>query len=209
MTAEHALIKFGLLLLGAFSLMIILSKSFESSTFFRDIKLTDLLTAAFTAALAVFTWALVNVAGQQTTILEKTDQTLKAAQRPWVSIDPAQAGGDFEFGTPNAALLVAFGLKNYGNSPALNVEMDGEMRVFASGAAINFQALDRQNFICDRLRTRLIGNRGSGFTLVPNEPTIYQNIYFSVAEQEVEKGAFQFSPGIKAMPLTSRAIKLC
>jgi hypothetical protein len=198
---DLTLYRFGLLLSGAFTIMIISTLAFERSSFLRDIKFTDWLTAAFTAALAVFTWALVNVARQQTTILDKTDQTLKAAQRPWVSVGPAQPVGDFEFIASGAALMVAFGLRNYGHSPALNVEMDGEMRIFASGLAINFQALNRQNVICDRLRTRPIGNSGNGFTLIPNEPAIDLRIYFSVSKEEIDNGTLHLV-NMRRIPLT-------
>jgi len=157
-----------------------------------------------TVWMAIFTAAVVGVGFLQFRTLDKTDQTLKAAQRPWVSVGPVQPVSDFEYTNSGASLAVAFGLSNYGHSPALNVEMDSEMRIFASGSAINFQALKRQNIICDRLRTRPIGNSGNGFTLIPNGPSIYQEVAFSVSRQEINNGTVHFPniPNMAVIPLT-------
>jgi hypothetical protein len=199
-SVDVAQYRFGLFILGLFTVMMILINVFKDASFLRDAKFTDWLTGAFTAALAAFTLELVTVAGQQTEILDKTDQTLKAAQRPWVSVGLAQAVSDFEFSGSGASLTVEFGLRNYGHSPALNVEIDGEMRIFASGYAINFQALDRQNIICDRLRTRPTGNSGNGVTLIPNEP-ITQRVQFGASRQDIENGTSHFR-GEDIIPLT-------
>ena len=75
------------------------------------------------------------------------------------------------------------------------------MRIFASGYAINFQALNRQNVICDRLRTRPIGNSGNGFTLIPNEPAIDLRIYFSVSKEEIDNGTLHLA-NMRHIPLT-------
>ena len=79
MAFDLALYQFGYLLLGAFTIILILIIAFNSR---GEVKITDFLTIAFTFALTAFTAALVYVGSQQTKILDKTDQTLKAAQRP-------------------------------------------------------------------------------------------------------------------------------
>jgi hypothetical protein len=86
MTTDLALTRLGVFLLGALTLMLILAKAFESSSFFRDVKLTDWLTTAFTAALAAFTWALVDVTS-------RTDEALHvaaAAQKALVDVASKQ-----------------------------------------------------------------------------------------------------------------------
>jgi hypothetical protein len=79
MTDDIALYRFGLFFIGMFTMVIILSNAFKESSFFRDIKLTDWLTAGFTAALAVVTWTLANIASKQTEILSHTDRALHLA----------------------------------------------------------------------------------------------------------------------------------
>lgn len=188
MTSDLTLYQYGVYLLGAFTVIIILVMAFSSN---GEVKLTDCLTAAFTFALAAFTAALVYVGLKQTEILDKTDQTLKATQRPWVSVGPAQPVGDFEYVDSGASFAIDFGLRNSGHSPALNVEMDGEMRIFASSLAVNFQAFKIQNLVCDRLRTRPTSNSGSGFTLVPDQ-VIPQRMLFSVDKQEINAVTLHF-----------------
>jgi hypothetical protein len=79
MTSDLALYKFGLFLLGIFAVMLTLTLAFKRTPFFADIKITDLLGAVFTLALAGFTLALVAVAARQTDILSNTDKALHAA----------------------------------------------------------------------------------------------------------------------------------
>jgi hypothetical protein len=76
---DVALYRFGLCLFGAFTIIIIVSVAFQRAAFLRDAKLSDWLTAAFTAALAFFTLELANVASQQTEILSHTDAALHLA----------------------------------------------------------------------------------------------------------------------------------
>jgi hypothetical protein len=90
MTSDLALYKFGLYLIVALAVMLALTHVFERRSFFYDTKVTDWLVAAFTFALAAFTWALVNVASKQTEILSHTDTALNSAAT--AQIASAQTG---------------------------------------------------------------------------------------------------------------------
>ena len=81
MTSDLALYKFGIFIIGALAVMLALTLAFERRQFLFDTKITDWLGAAFTFALAVFTWALVNVASKQTDILSHTDAAMNLAAK--------------------------------------------------------------------------------------------------------------------------------
>jgi hypothetical protein len=83
MTDNLALYKFGLLLLGVFAVMLVLTLAFDRKSFFSEAKITDWLGLIFTFALAAFTLALVRVGSKQTEILSATNEM---SERPWVSL---------------------------------------------------------------------------------------------------------------------------
>jgi hypothetical protein len=136
----------------------------------------------FTGMLVVATLFLVGIGWLQWRTLGKTDQTLKAAQRPWISIGVPQPVSDFQYTDTGAIVTIEYYLTNSGNSPALNVEMDGEMPLVQSYMGI----YKRQDAICDRLRTRLIGNRGDGFTIFPHDPALPQRVQYSVGKEALD-----------------------
>jgi hypothetical protein len=136
MTSDLALYKFAIFLLGAFAVMLTLTLAFKRRQFFFDTKITDWLGAAFTFALAVFTWALVNVASKQTEILSHTDAALnlaakaqtdsaqtaeklrlftEATERAWIGPNGAVIEGTLETGKP---ISTAVTYQNTGRQPA-------------------------------------------------------------------------------------------
>jgi hypothetical protein len=137
----------------------------------------------FTALLVLSTIALVVVAVLQWSTLEKTDDTLKAQQRPWLSIGYPHATNAFPVSAAGGAFVVEFNLKNFGNSPALNVEIDGEIPMLKS----NLGTLARQDAICKRLKERPTGKDGNGFTIFPQE-TIPKRVSFTIEKGAVEEG---------------------
>jgi hypothetical protein len=116
---DLVLTRFSLFLLGAFALMLVLTLAFKRTSFVADTKITDWLTALFTAALAALTWALVDVASK-TEILSATDKALhltatatdrmrilnEATQRAWIGPSDARSE-EFQAGRP-ARLTLAF-----------------------------------------------------------------------------------------------------
>jgi hypothetical protein len=137
----------------------------------------------FTALLVLSTIALVVVAVLQWLTLDKTDDTLKAQQRPWLSVGRPHATNAFPVSAAGGAFVVEFNLKNFGNSPALNVEIDGEIPMMKSHLGI----LARQEAVCKRLRERPIGNEGNGLAIFPQE-TIPKRVSFTIEKGAVEEG---------------------
>jgi hypothetical protein len=145
-------------MLGFFTIVLIVSKAFEGSTFFRDLKFTDLLTTTFTFALALFTLGLVCVASTQTEILSHTDQTLQlaasaqsasaqtaeklrlltsATERAWIGVTSARSD-PVEVGKPlsiniyydnTGHLLAYFKVANGGKFYTKNEWQNGNVRV--------------------------------------------------------------------------------
>jgi hypothetical protein len=151
----------------------------------------------FTLLLVVSTIALVVVAVLQWRTLDKTDDTLKAQQRPWLSVGYPSAVNAFPVSAAGGAFVVDFKLKNFGNSPALNVEIDGEIPMMKS----NLGLLGRQDAICRRLQDRPIGGKGGGLTIFPQE-IIPKRVSFSIQRAAVERGIKSMGlPGSLFMPV--------
>jgi hypothetical protein len=70
--------------------------------------------------LVICTGGLIAIGYFQSLILNKTDQTLRAIQRPWISIN-LEITSDFTSDEKGAEIKFRYIFKNVGNSPALNV----------------------------------------------------------------------------------------
>ena len=71
-------------------------------------------------SIGFFTAVLCLVAWLQWRTFEKTDVTLRAVQRPWISIEVTPAS-DLVIGKKDATVRFRYTLTNVGNSPAMNV----------------------------------------------------------------------------------------
>jgi hypothetical protein len=147
--SDPALAKFGLFLVSALAVMLILTIVFRRTEFFFGTKITDWLGAVFTLALAGFTYELTHIASRQTEIMSHTDIALnlaasaesasaqtaeklrlftEATERAWISASDIGVSGvkwneENEGGADAARLQVWVNLKNTGRSPALSVEL--------------------------------------------------------------------------------------
>lgn len=137
------------------------------------------------AIVALFlTWRQLGI---QTNALRTQTEQLniqKMAQRPWLKVGVPHAANAFPVGADGGAFAVDFDIKNFGISPALNVEVDAELPLMKS----NMGAGAIQENICRRLRDRPTGDKGGGLTLFPQEG-IPQRIVIPVRAGEVSKGA--------------------
>jgi hypothetical protein len=111
LATDLALTKFGLFIIIAFAAMLTLTLAFKRKPFFSDTKITDWLGAAFTLALAAFTWALVNVVSRQTEILSHTDMPAQDLRLYLRFPTPEQVGTD--------TLNVNYLFTNMGNQAVL------------------------------------------------------------------------------------------
>jgi hypothetical protein len=122
-----------------------------------------------TVCMALFTAAVVVVGILQYGTLDRTDQTLRAAQRPWVSVAP-QIAGPLTYTPDEARVVIAFVLKNTGNSPAINVQLDPEI------ALANQDYIKRMLVICRRDETSPEDstlNALMGHTIFPHDSFTY------------------------------------
>ncbi|MET4316262.1 hypothetical protein [Bradyrhizobium sp. RT5a] len=96
----------------------------------------------------------------------------KAAQRPWLKVDPPRVASAFPVGPDGGAFAIDFDVKNFGSSPALNVELDVELPMMKSGMG----AGAIQESVCKRLRERPTGDKGGGQTLFPGNSISLRNV---------------------------------
>jgi hypothetical protein len=150
---------------------------------FVDLKLSHWVEIVLTLALVVIAGLQYAVYNRQAGIMEAQDQTMKAAQRPWMSVGNPHAVNGFPVGDGGGAFVVEFNFKNFGNSPALNVEIDAELPMVKS----NLGFLAKQEAICKRLKERPIGDRGNGLTIFPQE-SIPQRLSVSIQPGTVSEG---------------------
>lgn len=132
-----------------------------------------------TVAIAVFAAFTAGVGYFQYTVLDKTNQTLKAEQRPWVWFAWPTVVGDLNYTDTGASLAIKFDLVNTGHSPALNVQIDGRMILLKSHANL----LGIQKRVCDELEERPTGENGNGFTIFPGSPPFSQVVDFTNDEK--------------------------
>ena len=145
----------------------------------------------FTAMLALGTIALAVVALLQWATLEKTDATLKEAQRPWVEFNPV-IDGDLSWAGEEVAMLAHLDLKNSGHSPALNVRVVSKtLLIWDEDTARKLQAQ-----ICDVLNQAK--EEGYGLTIFPNN-TVAKIMPIEILKAEIAK--FKAHPPVFPRPM--------
>jgi hypothetical protein len=127
----------------------------------------------------LFNALLVVVASLQWCTLEKTNQTAKEAQRPWIDFD-VPTHGDLVWGGDTLAMMVHFGLKNRGNSPALTVR--GHSKTFLVWS--DDEIRKTQDEICDQFDS-VAGTRGYGTTIFPNNPPYDEVMLFEIGKTKL------------------------
>jgi hypothetical protein len=133
----------------------------------------------FQGLLVIFTLGLVVVGVLQWRTLDKSDATLKAAQRPWIEFD-AKIIGPLEYIGEQLTILVQLGLKNSGHSPAINVRSMGTTRFF--GDDLDLRHIQQQ--LCDSLNT-VQGEWGA--TIFPNNTPRPHPMLFEISKDAIEK----------------------
>jgi hypothetical protein len=122
-------------------------------------KLKDPMTL-FTAILALATLSLVWVAALQWNTLEKTDETLRAAQRPWIKYSDIQIASPLTYNENGMNITLRFFLKNTGTSPAQNVFP----HVFITSNMRNLLDPGEQRRKCEAVRQRPARAIEAGFS---------------------------------------------
>jgi hypothetical protein len=150
---------------------------------FFDLKFSHWVEIILTIALVVIGGFQFVVYSRQAEIMEAQDRTARTAQRPWVSFGSPHAASAFPVGDKGGSFSVDYTLKNYGNSPALNVEIDAELPMLKS--KLDFLAV--QEAICKRVKERPIGDKGNGLTIFPQE-AVSQRVNISIQPGAVSKG---------------------
>ena len=138
-----------------------------------------------TATIGFFTVVLAVVAILQWETLEKTDKTLKAQQRPWVSVKPVIAG-PLTFTDEEARVEIAFLLerKTYGHSCREYVKSTAEIGpyfYFNDGAPI-----DAMKKICARAKAAPDENPVLGHAIFPKDKFTY-SINLGKRKLEIER----------------------
>jgi hypothetical protein len=137
----------------------------------------------FTGVLAVGTIALALVAILQWRTLDKTDETLRAAQRPWMKYADVQFAGPLIYNENGLNISLRFFLKNTGNSPAQNVFPE----TFISVNPRDALGAGEQRRLCEivRNRPRPVPADDFGVTYFPGDDPIQQQITVSVSKSEI------------------------
>ena len=136
----------------------------------------------FTAILALATLSLVWVAALQWNTLEKTDETLRAAQRPWIKYSDIQIASPLTYNENGMNITLRFFLKNTGTSPAQNVFP----HVFITSNMRNLLDPGEQRRKCEAVRQRPARAIEAGFTYFPGDDPIAQDIGVSIPKEEIE-----------------------
>jgi len=149
--------------------------------------------------IVLFTALLVVVGVLQCVVLvfqwrtfEKSDETLKAQQRPWIELNPV-IDGDLGWSGDELTLPVHFDLKNSGHSPALNA------RQFSKTLLVWDDNLARkiEEQICEEFNKA--NEEGYGITIFPNAPPIRNPTTFEITKEEISK--FKANPPTFPRPL--------
>ena len=109
----------------------------------------------WTVGLVLVGFLTVGVLSLQWSTFEKTDQTLKAEQRPWVSLKSMDVVSDLIWMPDGAHLDIHFALKNTGHSPAVRAVTNSKAFVMF-GREPNPQTA--QTRLCDETRKNNIGD---------------------------------------------------
>jgi hypothetical protein len=145
-----------------------------------------------TVWIAMFTAVAVVIGFLQFRILDQTDQTLKAAQRPWVKVDP-QIAGPLTYTSDEARVNIAFVLKNTGNSPAINVQIDPEIALHIQPKKNYIQQMLE---ICNRVKATPDDNALLGHAIFPGDIFTYK-ISLAKRRAEIENALSEFQNGGK------------
>ncbi len=148
----------------------------------------EYIVALWTRNLGGLTILSVIIAAVTAAILYKTDQTMRAAQRPWVSVDLAPSG-PLTFTPEEARVEIAFILKNSGNSPAINVNVDAEIAMFIQPQK-NY--IDQMLDICQRAKSAPDDHALLGHAIFPGRDFTYK-ISMVQRRSEIENALANFS----------------
>jgi hypothetical protein len=137
----------------------------------------------FQGLLVIFTFGLFAVGALQWGILDRTDQTLRAAQRPWLYVtkivprpkQPREEGGKIVFD------LDVF-IQNIGHSPAFVFVAHIEL--------ITSDYVKRRENICERARSKINTEKESrSWTIIPNDNFQYlQHPPLDISADEAKAG---------------------
>lgn len=142
-------------------------------------------------SVGYFTAVLAIVAGLQWLTLEKTDQTLKAEQRPWVSLKSMDVASDLIWRPDGTHLDIQFALKNTGHSPAVRAFTHSKAFVMF-GREPNPQTA--QSKFCDDVRKQNVGD-----AIFPGDFVIQpQGLFFERADVDT---ALRTAPQFKFLDL--------
>jgi hypothetical protein len=136
--------------------------------------------------LSIFAFLLVVVGYLQWATLDKSDQTLKAAQRPWIEFEVPRTGA-FAWGGSEFFGPATFSLTNSGHSPALNV------RGFSKTLLLwdEETARETQRRICDTFDRAKEKELGYGHTVFPNR-SVEHVMLFEMLPDEIAR--FRVTP---------------
>jgi len=138
-----------------------------------------------------FTLALVIVGILQWLTLEKTDETFKAQQRPWIQFDVVMDSGLAWTGT-ELSMLVHLEFKNTGMSPALNVRQTHRTLLFWDDAS----ARQIQEEFCDVLDS---SKQDFGDSVFPKSSPRPLPTLFEIEKEEITR--FKATPPAFLRPL--------
>jgi len=132
------------------------------------------LLAVFIGLLALFTFGLIVVGmlqkwtlDDQRAVLDKTDKTLQAEQRPWVYFAARNGyavSGDFTYDANGGNIGVTFDVVNTGHSPAIYTQVLTGGFIMDKGR----RPLEQQKALCDLFDHRAIDTT-PGYTLFPGQ----------------------------------------
>jgi len=120
----------------------------------------ETVNAISTSVLAVATFALFLVAVAQRETAEKTDATLRAAQRPWMKYLSIDIISPLTYKDNIVETKIRFHLQNVGNSPALHV-------IPSAVLLLNDLTDAGQRKLCDPMRDEPIRGSDQGFVSFP------------------------------------------
>jgi hypothetical protein len=125
-------------------------------------------------SVGFFTALLCFVAWLQWGTLEKTDETLRAAQRPWIRYEGIEILEPLSYGDGVAKTRVKIHLKNSGNSPALGVITSIKL------VMNNLTSRREQEALCEPMKKPRVGLHDEGFVSFPGPEPVAEEQEISV-----------------------------
>ena len=156
--------------------------------------MTDTPDRIFQALLVLFTLSLVVVGALQWRTLSRTDETLRAAQRPWVNFD-SKIESPLRYMGEEIGMLVILSLRNGGHSPALNVRVIQKTLLVYDDE----QARQIQHELCNH--TFESDQEGWGSTIFPDSPPVLEPELVEISKEEIGKYIATGGPGHFTRPL--------